>query len=218
MSNRGFISALSNITFYNLRDFSDDMELHITESSKKHKEAFKLQAKEITDEYDLEEFWEYGADRIQQLENDYPNILRSTLIVACITNVEKTLLELYEDLTTRLNVPLDDFNKKNKSKIEKISKTIHAVIPLHDLFNSLEWKNLKSYIIIRNQIVHKGGKVQSTDSIHEVIDSSDIFSIDEFNNLTYTKDCANLVNYTCSIVLKKIFKEVHQYIKLRTSK
>jgi len=194
------------------------MEHHITESTKKHKEVFELQAKEITDEYDLEEFWEYGVDRIQQLENDYPNILRSTLIVACITNVEKTLLELYEDLTTRLNVPLNDFNEKNKSKIEKISKTIHATIPLHDLFNSQEWKNLKFYIRIRNQIVHKGGKVLSTDSICEAIDSSDIFSIDDFNNLTYTKNCANQVNYTCTIVLKLIFKEVHQYIKFRASK
>jgi hypothetical protein len=41
------------------------MERHITESTKKHKEAIELQAKEITDEYDLEEFWEYGVDRIQ---------------------------------------------------------------------------------------------------------------------------------------------------------
>lgn len=217
MSQRGFVQALSTTRFLNLGHFSDDVERHIKEASKKQKDNLELISQEITDQYEQEQFWENANDRVYQLDNEYPNILRSTLIIACITNVEKTLQDLYDDLILQKNIPLGKFNNKKGSKIEKIIATIHDKIPLNDLYCSSKWDDLIFFIQIRNHIVHEGGRVSQSDKTYAQIKSSELLSIDEYDYLVYKENIANIVNYTCNIVLKLIFKDIYQYLRVKAS-
>ena len=98
MANRGFLRALAEIQFINLKDFSDDMEQLIKETSDRHIQHLEDLSKELTDEEEKDMFWEYNIDRVHQLRKDYPNILRSSLLVSYMSNMEKVLVGIHEDL------------------------------------------------------------------------------------------------------------------------
>jgi hypothetical protein len=118
---RGFLHALAEIQFGTLRDYSELMEKSIKEKSEEHVQELNALADKYPEDM-KQEFWDYNIDGLHQFYNDYPNLLRSSILVSCITNVEKTFIRLLSDLRENSDPKPVSINNKNLegSDIEKV--------------------------------------------------------------------------------------------------
>ncbi|MGG4481219.1 hypothetical protein [Paenibacillus illinoisensis] len=157
---RGFLHALAEIQFSTLRDYSELMETSIKEKSEEHVQELNALADKYPEDM-KQEFWDYNIDGLHQFYNDYPNLLRSSILVSCITNVEKTFIRLLSDLRENSDLkPVSINNKKLEgSDIEKVVQSIGEIIDLSTTTNSDAWKDLILNIKIRNRVIHSNGVI-----------------------------------------------------------
>ncbi|PYY28191.1 hypothetical protein [Paenibacillus illinoisensis] len=221
MAVRGFLYALAEIQFINLRDFSDDMEKLIKESTEVQIQHLEELSQALRSNQDKEEFWEYNLDRVHQLKDDYPNILRSSLLVSCMSNMEKVLVGIYEDLKLRdLNLKsLRNKSFSNESTIRKVFLAIGEAIHLHNVYNMPEWDRLLFYNELRNRVVHDTGKVYPEDypDLSEKIKNSELVSLSNHYDLVFVEDFAKQVNFDCTAILKRLLEEINNYFKNQAS-
>lgn len=106
--------------------------------------------KKYTNEQDLDIFWDYSSDRFKQLYQDYPNTLRTSMLISCITHLEKAMLNIYKDLQenySNLFVSLKSNRQLKGSLIEKAIQSISLHLSLEDLYNSKQLENIMYYSI-----------------------------------------------------------------------
>lgn len=157
---RGFLHTLAEFQFGTLREYSELMEESIKEKSEEHVQELNALADKYPDDI-KQEFWDFNIDGLHQFYNDYPNLLRSSILVSCITNVEKTFIRLLSDLRENSDPKPVSINngKLEGSDIEKVVQSIGEIIDLSSTTDSKAWEDLKFNIKIRNRVIHSNGVV-----------------------------------------------------------
>ncbi|RXZ77971.1 hypothetical protein EBB07_28340 [Paenibacillaceae bacterium] len=212
---------LAIMQFHSLKSYSEEMEDSIKSSAAKYREHLNEEAKSI-DSFD-DQFWEYGSDRLKELHIDYPNHLRSSLLITCITIVEKTLTNIHYDIKNETDINIVGLNSKKLkgSTINKVVTSIHSdEISLHELISSEEWKNLKFYIDIRNRVVHDAGLVHPKK--HEELfgrikqiesQGSGIVGLNTYHEITFSDKFSEKVISDCQTVLEQFTTVINNHFK-----
>jgi len=113
-----------------------------------------------------DEFWDIYTDDHWQLSEVFPNILRSSLFVACCSLFEHMLVTLcnllYRKYKYKEGPP--DFRRDILSCAKKYLKD--AKIEFPDQTQS--WADIVQYNLVRNFIVHNGGKLNNSNKAVKV--------------------------------------------------
>lgn len=213
--------SLSLFQFETLKEFSEDMEHSIIETRSNHIQHLNELAKQY-EEHELDTFWEYNYDRVQELSNDYPNLLRSSLLISCITNLEKTFTDIHNDLRVETNLhPVSLSNKRLEgSTIEKVLQSIHEVLPMDIIYDNDSWKNVVLYIKIRNRVIHSAGKIHPVEheglfnTVKDLQNKGGKFiALNEYHELIFLDHFSKNVIENSQILLKLFIKQIDDYIK-----
>ncbi|WP_172249990.1 hypothetical protein [Saccharibacillus deserti] len=163
--------------------------------------------------------------RSTQLSFGYPSLLRQSLLIACMTQLELTLTSICEELKSR-NLQGFRFSRKAegstiKKCLDAISRAILMTKLTHD--NAALLEDLYLYFNIRNIMVHKSGYLSESNSKdvaltqqierHSLFASNDILIdarkkiiISSFFSKQVIEDCIRLMT-----MLREIFKENNQF-------
>lgn len=111
-----------------------------------------------------DEFYEFHSDDHWELSEVYPNILRGSLFVACISLAEHELISLckYLHKENKYDLSLDDIKGKG---IYRAKIYLNKVVNIE---NSISWNDILIFQKIRNFIVHNRGKLDKSDNAKEV--------------------------------------------------
>lgn len=220
MVHNRFIRIFAEIQFINLRDFSDDMERLLKETSDEHIQHLEELSNELIDDEERDRFWDFHIDRVHQLRDDYPSIHRSSMLVSCMSNMEKVLVNVHDNLITR-DIGLRDLRHfGRKSTYRKVLESIHEVISLDEISSMPEWDQLLFYYELRNRIVHDVGKVppRKHPELFEKINNYELVSLNRYDELVFEEGFVNKVNFDCIKIMKKLFEIIDIYFKQQASK
>ncbi|WP_211750087.1 hypothetical protein [Paenibacillus sp. Marseille-Q4541] len=220
-----FIHALAQIQYNTLRDFSEDMEQSIKEQAKGYSDHMNELAKEYSDEHDLDIFWDYNSDRFKQLYQDYPNTLRTSLLISCITHLEKATLNIYNDLQENYDnifVSLKSNRQLKGSLIEKAVQSLSLHLSLEDICKSKPWKNIIFYIQLRNRIIHDAGVVHPKHYEelfrkikNEEISETKIVVLNEYHEIIMLENSSNKIIEDCEFFVKNLSAKIIEFNKLQ---
>lgn len=213
--------SLAQIQFDTLSAFSEEMEQNI-ESNRINYFDYLTEGSKNIETYDLDLYWEYNSDRINELSVDYPNLLRSSLLISCVSNLEKTLMNVYDDIKSEAIPNLISLNNKSLrgSTIEKVLLSIHDRIQLSNLLDSDEWNRLKLYIQIRNRVVHGNGTVHPV-KYKELFDSikmqesneNRIVGLNDYHELVFLDHFSKNMISDSRFVLRLLISTITEYFK-----
>ncbi|SEM74704.1 hypothetical protein [Paenibacillus sp. OK076] len=205
------------------QEYSIDMENLIRAQSTSQLERMQ----KLAEEYSLEEqdeFWEYNMDRVNQLTVDYPNLLRSSILTSVITELEDTIVKIHKDLQDNSNLEIVSIGNKqlSGSTIERALQSIHQVIPLSELYESSNWKDLQLLLAIRNRVVHSRGVVHPVDykelfdklKYFEKIDTR-TFRLDTYHQLLFLENSSDFIINTCKLLLDSVVKIILVYTEAK---
>ncbi|QNR65446.1 hypothetical protein IAQ67_16255 [Paenibacillus peoriae] len=223
-----FILALAQIQYHTLRDFSDDMEQIIKEKAAKHTIEMNELAKEYTNEQDLDIFWDYNSDRFRQLYQDYPNTLRTSLLISCITHLEKAVTDIFNDLQAN-HGEIFASPKSNRqlkgSLIEKEIQSMSQHLFLEDVCSSDQWGRIVYYILLRNRVIHSAGLVHPKDyeDLFNKIKSEEnsenkIVVLNEYHEIIMLENSSKQIIGDCEFFINNLTAKVIEFNKLHTLK
>ncbi|MEK3827167.1 hypothetical protein [Paenibacillus sp. FSL K6-1558] len=204
-------------------EYSNDMENLIKEQSTSQLERMQ----KLAEKYSLEEqegFWEYNMDRVKQLTVDYPNLLRSSILTSVITELEDTILKIHKDLQDNSNLEFVAIGNKqlSGSTIERALQSVNQVIPLSELYESSNWKDLQLLFAIRNRVVHSRGVVHPVDyselfdklKYFEKIDAR-TFRLDTYHQLLFLEKSSDFIINACKYLLDSVVKTISDFMEAK---
>lgn len=150
---------LINYEFEAYQQTVDIVDSHVQKIHNDRKQAICQQAEGIYSESDLEDFYEYHADDLEEI--NYSNeILMHSLFVGAWALFEFQLLRLCERAKRRIKNPNAKISHHNFSmtNAKKYLEDLGVDVP----FDSRAWADAKRYEKIRNLIVHEGGQIKYT--------------------------------------------------------
>lgn len=142
------------------------------------------QASKLSEEQ-KEEFYDFYSDDHWELSEVYPNILRQSLFVACVSLIEHELISLCKHLykENKYCLQLDDIVGKG---IYKAKLYLNKVA---DLGKNTIWEDILVFQKIRNFIVHNSGKIDGSKNSQEVqryISSKSSITLDDFKQMQFS--------------------------------
>ncbi|MCY9592362.1 hypothetical protein PC41400_14925 [Paenibacillus chitinolyticus] len=211
---RGFIYALSDIHFHTLSNFSSDIEHSIKTSSAEYIAHLEAISENYKDD-NLEMFWEYNIDQVNDLRYEYPTLLRSSVLISCYSNLEKTMVNFHEDLKLKTGLSLNYNNRRfsRRSTIEKVLESLQESIPLPNSSGSIEWTNILFYKSLRNKVVHDLGKINKRKdrALLNQIEQSSFVSVNEINTITFNEHFSEKVITDCRNFIDLLYTDIKLY-------
>ena len=118
----------------------------------------------LEDNYDDEdedvslEYYHYRIGSMHKFYSSFPNILRSSLLIAVYSFFETSLVNLCKELnnTKKYSVRYNSIAGKG---IEKVKLYLTEVVEIDFPSGSIEWSKINDYRLIRNCFAHGQGKV-----------------------------------------------------------
>ncbi|RNB59394.1 hypothetical protein EDM57_04430 [Brevibacillus gelatini] len=215
---RGFLHVAARFKLDTLRKFVDDTERNIDFDTQSLINRLEQEASELNEE-DQAEYWDYNIDRVHELEKDYPNILRYSILVSCYSTLEKTLVDLHHRLKNA-GAPLRKLNHRslnNLSIIAKVEYCFNNDLSITALSSSKEWGKILHYNKIRNTIVHDLGRVYDYEntSLPEVVavNQTDFVSFNHLGEIILEKDFSFMLIKDIENFLDLTFEVVYKYRK-----
>lgn len=120
-----------------------------------------------------------GKVKDEYLKYEFPNIMRSTLLISIYSFFEERLVLICKSYETEEGLMFDDI--RGRSVIDRAKKYIEKVIKMDFPSNNEHWKHLREINLIRNCIVHNGGIVSSESSLECIVNEMNNISLNENN-------------------------------------
>jgi len=166
-----------HIPLSHFQRYSNDMEEYLLKKQI-NVEDFKEDELEFEEDEDgIESTWLYFLGDRHAYSIQFPNILRSSLLISVYSFLENQLTRLCKELQAKMNLSVKYGSLSGKG-IEKAKVYLSDVVNLDFPSNSQEWQKIKDYQNIRNCFAHSEGIINEGDKklIHSVekIDSVSI--------------------------------------------
>lgn len=215
----GIYHALAKTQYEFFERYSEDIESSIESKIFDLIEFYEKETKEFTQQ-ELEEFWEFHYDDFHDIKTNYPNTHRSTMLIKCYTLFEKTLVDIFYRIQTKLSLQgtiIRDL-KDLKKKLSTIGKVRYIL--LHDAkfpFPTLYWDNIESYRKIRNIITHEDSKVNDhqnpQNATVKLISSVPHVDINSSGEIIFSEEFTAMIIKDMKGFLDLIFKETRNFNK-----
>jgi hypothetical protein len=196
-----------HVDLENLEKYRQVMETALKEQKRSFEEWMDKQAEELTDD-EKTEFFDYYSDEHWELSDVFPSTLRSSLLVAAYSVLEKQLVDCCEDLWNKNKYPVKPKNP-DRGIIFKARKylTDHARISIPD--TSPNWSDIVAYNRIRNAIVHNDGKLDAKrlEELQAFLASHPSITLDQFNRVVLGEDvCKDFIRVARGLFFDEVFK------------
>ncbi|WP_162630258.1 hypothetical protein [Brevibacillus brevis] len=209
---RGFLYALARIRFDILDNFANDVEEAISGQRDSYIKYLEEEASKLSEE-DKDVFWDYNIDRVDELRTEYPNTLRSSVLISCYSNLEKTLVDLHKSIRKSSIVPirkLED-DSLSGSTIERVATCIKEDLGITVPFNIDSWSRIIVYKEIRNKVVHELGRISSSSPLVTKIETLPHVHINNINEIVFENEFSRQVIYDMKTFVKSLFKEIQEF-------
>ncbi|MWV44865.1 hypothetical protein GRF59_14685 [Paenibacillus sp. HJL G12] len=212
------IHSNSVVQFEMLNDYAEEMEELIKSKSTKYLERLKeLSNKYSEDEQD--DFWYYNRERLTQFHVDYPNLLRSSILISAISELENVLKKIKQELINYSILDPEDFTKKNKeekgSSIEKTLKIFCDKLSIGLISELDSWNEVRFLIDIRNRVTHSVGQVHPIEqerlyNLLSLMEESDdrTIRLSPYHELIFLENSSTFIINSCLKLLKSITESV----------
>lgn len=186
-----------------------DYAKYIESSLRKEVKFYEDRARGLQPEEE-EEYWEFYIDEVAPYSQDFPRIMRNSLLVSIYTFLEDKIVELCVPNEDTL-LKLSDIKGQG---IEQASIYLKKVLCIDFPDNSKEWHYIKKANLIRNCIVHSSGDVSKSRNetkLRNAIQDMPFISIDKMG-------CINLDDELCidfienvDVFLKQFYAAVYNF-------
>lgn len=181
------------------REYADQIEGSFVQSLKPIADLAE-QAEKEKDDYLLDAV----AEDYHNYSNEFPLLLRSSLLVSLFSFLENRLMALCKEYEEDLK--LEDIAHRGLTKVHVFLKKV-AKVDFPD--DTKEWHFIRQVNLIRNCIVHNGGNVEGSTNerkIRNAIANIDHVSIDELGNIILEREfCIKFIKVIASF-LRKLYK------------
>ena len=202
-----FITSLLNFDLENLENYCQIMETSLKNQKKNFEEWLEKEAEKLSEE-EKEEFYDFYSDDYWELSNVFPNTLRSSLLVAAYSVLERQLVACCTELWNKNQYPVKPNIPQRRIIFEARNYLItHAGISIPD--TSPNWSGIVSYNKIRNSIVHNGGKLNSQRlaDLQPFLALNPSITLDQFHGVVLGEDaCKNFIKIVRNLFFDEIFK------------
>jgi|SRR5699024_4451714 len=171
----------------NFRFYVEDVEKRFNEKTKKVEEVIDLYLKEEVDEFwerEYEQEVESFVELQDRYKNDFPEIMRSSLLISVYSFFEQKLVSQCKPIKNGLSIS----DIRGGSVIDRAKKYLEKLMEVDFPANNEHWKFLREVSLIRNCIVHNGGFVeQSSNRIRNIINDMENIHINEYDKIIIEK-------------------------------
>jgi len=163
-----------------LRDYHNFSERFIKEKVKKLEAWVDEQTPKLTPE-EKDVFFDFYCDDYWELSQNFPNIVRGSLLLICMALLEHQLTDLCHSLqrTKKYAFVLNDFSDRGITRTQIYLKKA-ANIKFPD--DTEQWSNILIYRVIRNAIAHNDYEIKCSDDLGKVMKFSENHSSIQFDN------------------------------------
>lgn len=218
----GLSHLFINTQFALFRRYASDMESSIHDIEIEMMEKFEEMTKGFTTQ-EMDEFWEFHIDDHNEINKEYPNLLRSNSLTNAYSYFEKSLIENHTmvklAVSTTLYPTATDLNSSSikRKKVSTIEKILQCFLDISFPFPSgAVWDKILMYKDIRNNIMHNGGIVanpsDSSDRVVIAIGNLNHVSISpNSGRILFNEEFTNEVINTMIEFYEKLFQEIRNY-------
>lgn len=154
---------------------------------------------QITKDYseqEIDEFWDFHIDDHNDVNKEYPNLLRSNSLINAYSYYEKSLIENHTLLKrTVVTVHFPNAKDLKSSAIKRMDgSVIEKIKACFEDINfpfptGTEWAEILKYKEVRNNIVHNGGIVETPSDL-----TSDIMlAINSLNHVSVSPNSGRII-------------------------
>lgn len=150
-----FATLGMEIEIDNLREYAEAMETNLSASLEEFRRRCEREAGEL-DEKSRTEYYDFFTDDHWRWSDVFPNIMRSSLFIACYSFLEDQMnyLCIYYGVTER--------KPKGGGIIDRAATALASCPGMEQIKRSKEWQDIKCYQTLRNSIVHSKGRLDSS--------------------------------------------------------
>ena len=193
------------IDLNHLREYVRLIEDLLKDRQKEFNSWVEEKASRLSEEQ-KDEFYEFYSDDHWELSEVYPNILRGSLFVACVSLVEHELISLCKHLyrENKYRLLWDDVVGKGIYKAKLYLNKVAGV------GNNTPWENILVFQKIRNFIVHNRGKLDDSRNAKEVetyITSNSSIKLDNLRRMQFSSTFCLEVIKIVDEFFSSLFKE-----------
>ena len=157
----GGTCELFRIRLRSLRRFAEETEAFIKREIRRLERQFRREAKSIPKEQS-QDLGEWYGEQINELVDEFPSILRTSIFVMQYALLETFLSDLCQHLQRAgdLSLSLGDLRDRGVQRASTyLTKVVHVSFPNQ----SPEWRCILHLNRIRNLVVHSGGRAAGKD-------------------------------------------------------
>jgi hypothetical protein len=166
------------------------------------------------DDEEGDAFVDAHIDEIQNYSITFPNFHRKSLFLSIYSFMEYQLVKMCEYINDKQNIGLK-YNELQGSTLQKIQKYLKYVVKMH-FPETLEWRQIYDYSLIRNCIVHNIGTVNRKKDLKllKIIEANQHIRINTNNNLImihkgYCEEFLKIVQ----VFLDDLIKQFNEFIR-----